>query len=224
MKSPLFALALSALCLFSSKAWAFVNLNFESAVVVSNDPNFGFLDWSLAVPGWSHSSGSDTSIVYYQDIHLASTQWFLLADDTLSGTIGDYSLQGRYSMMLHSGYASSSPSPWVDAAIWQTGLIPSGTQSFTLQAEGDFSVYVNGNLIPMNFMSGNVYTGNISNYAGTTSEIKIAHTVPAAQYSSVLVDNISFSTTPAPEPSRMMLLLLGLVAVMNRRLGHASLR
>lgn len=224
MRPSFCSLLLTWLLISASGAKAFVNLNLESALVVSNDPFFGFLDWAQAVPGWSHSSGSDTSAVYYRDIHVGTTQWFVLADDTLSGTIGDRSLQGRYSMLLHSGYFSSSPSAWVDAAIWQSGLIPADTHSITLQGEGSFSVYVNGSQVAMNNLGGNLYGGDISSYAGTNSEIKIAHTVTAGQYSSALVDNISFSTAPAPEPSKMMLLALGLMALITRRQRHASLR
>lgn len=205
------------LCL-PSVGSAFVNLNFEGAVVVLNEPTFGFLDWGQAVPGWSHSSGNDTSVVYYQNVHIGVTQWFALADDNLSGTpVGDRSLEGRYSMLLHSGRLSDNLSPWVDAAIWQSGFIPSGTLSVTMQAEGSFSFFVNGNLIPMNTIGGNYFTGDISGYGGTTAEIKIAHSVTVGSYSSVLVDNINFSNLPAvPEPARAMLFLVGLLSLLSR--------
>ena len=60
----------------------FTNLDFEDATVVSNDPVFGFLDWNLAAPGWEHSSGSATEIIYYGNIHLGTDQVFFLRDQT----------------------------------------------------------------------------------------------------------------------------------------------
>src|SRR3954452_7314851 len=81
MKAKLVLLALTIGSIFLPiSAQSFVNLNFEAAQVVSHDPVFGFLDWNLAAPGWSHSSGSDTTIVYYGQEHLGGTQYYMLYD------------------------------------------------------------------------------------------------------------------------------------------------
>lgn len=192
---------------------AFTNLNFESATIVSNDPISGFLDWNLAVPGWQHGAGSDTSIVYYQNVHVGTTQWYQLRDNTtLPGP-----LEGLFSLSMKSGYFSNSPSEWTSANIYQTGLIPAEALSVRILATGSLSFLVNGNTIPMSYLGGNEYTGDISAYAGTTAEIKIVNAAPAGNHSALTVDNISFSVTPAPEPSRALLALIGSGAILARR-------
>lgn len=190
----------------------FVNLNFENAVVVQNDPFFGFLDWSLAVPGWGHSTGSDTSIVYYGDTHFGVSQWYLLQDRDYSGPslnpLERQALADRYSLVLHSGYlnAMDGSGGWVQAFISQTDVIPSGTQSIRLLADGAFSVTLNGTLIPMTSLGGGLYAGDVSGLAGSSAELRITHTGAAGSYSTVRLDNVAFSTLPAPEPSRIILL------------------
>ena len=76
---------------------------------------------------------------------------------------------------------------------------------------------VNGNVVPMSHLTGNEYVGDISAYAGTTAEIKIVNAALEGNISLLTVDNVSFSVTPAPEPSRALLALIGSGAVLARR-------
>src|SRR5688500_12710758 len=103
--------------IISAVAQEFRNLDFEEAQVVLRDKTFGFLDWSLAAPGWGHSQGSDTSIVYYRFEHLGTSQVYLLVDSNSPAFAPGRQLAGKYSMSFASGTSSSSgfPSPWVQA-------------------------------------------------------------------------------------------------------------
>ena len=192
---------------------AFTNLDFESATVVLSTPVFGYLDWNLAVPGWSHGDGADTSIVYYNYPHVGTTQYYQLIDNTMFPS----PLAGTYSLAMKNGYFSSSPSPWTQASIFQTGLIPADAFSVHVLATGSLRFLVNGNVIPMSHLTGNEYVGDISAYAGTTAEIKIVNAALEGNIPFLTVDNVSFSVTPAPEPSRALLALIGSGAVLARR-------
>jgi hypothetical protein len=99
---------------FPAYSQTFRNLDFESALVVVNNPTYGALDWSLAVPGWSHSSGNDTSSVYYRSPHAGLSQYYLLVDSQSSPNA---LLAGRYSLAFASGRSSGSDlsSPWLQA-------------------------------------------------------------------------------------------------------------
>ena len=93
-------------------AEAFMNLDFENAVIVPQDPNFGFLDWGLAVPGWSHGGGLDSGFVYYGSIHIGITPWYLLRDAQHPVAVPGYSLEGNFSLEFSSGFTDSQdPAP-----------------------------------------------------------------------------------------------------------------
>ena len=183
------------------RAQFFVNLDFEAAIVVPGDPFFGFLDWELAVPGWRHSDGSDTSIVYWGMQHIGMGQYYLLMDSSSPVYAPGTQLAGNYSLAFASGVRQSSdPStPWVNAFIAQTGLIPPGTRSLQLLARGPFRVVVGGVDIPMYPGSGTSYSGDISRFAGTVAEVKIINTATTI-HTPTVVDNIGFSSASAPAP------------------------
>jgi PEP-CTERM motif len=208
MKTTVALLLLAVSIADSTASQTFTNLNFERAQVVVNDPDFGFLDWNLAVPGWSPSSGNDTSSVYYRSPHLGISQYYLLVD---SISFPSSLLAGRYSLAFASGHLTSDPtSPWVQAYISQTGSIPNDARSIRLSATGIFDVFVGGVSIPMQALGGNAYAGDISAFAGTTSEFRIVNTSWAVQ-DPVVADNIVFSSLSAPEPSSMALLGAGAI-------------
>jgi hypothetical protein len=212
---------------FSAEGQAFVNLDFEDAYVQQNDPYFGFLDWGLAAPGWGHSSGQDTGILYYQHGHLSNSQIYWLIDST-SPALAPGALDGYYSVAFASGYATSinyPPGPWTTAFISQTGSIPGGMKSIQLLATGPFSVSVGGVNVPMVSLGGNLYGGDITGFAGTTAELKIMNTAPVG-YAQVLttVDDITFSTMAVPEPSTMTLAGLGGLVFLRKGSGRIRRR
>lgn len=74
------------------------NLTFELANIQINNPTYGFLDWSLAVPYWGHSGGADTSIVYYGLPHAGATPYFFLVSPTSPSHTPNSQLAGQFSL------------------------------------------------------------------------------------------------------------------------------
>ena len=201
----------------------FVNLDFENATVVPTVPTYGWLDWGLAVPGWSHSAGGDTQHVFWGSEHLGLSQYYLLMDSTSPVYAPNTQLDGAYSLALASGIQNGADmsSPWVNAYISQTGSIPLGTQSLEMLATGPFQVFVGGVNIPMYPLGGNRYGGDISGFAGTMAEVKIMNTATTV-HAPTVVDDILFSPAAVPEPSSAALLISGMALLMYRRHEHAT--
>jgi hypothetical protein len=210
----------------SSTACAFTNLDFESATVVSNDPLFGFLDWSLAVPGWNHSDGNDTSIVYYGLPHLGTTQAYGLLDAANPQYFSNVPLEGNYSITFHSGEFDPFANPIVYeyAFIAQEGTIPVGTRSLSLLAQGEFKVFFDGNEIFMTEKSTDFWIGDLTPYQGQTGNLKIMESSSENSFGAVVLDDIQFSTTPIPEPTVYALLCVGtaLALAALRRMRHRA--
>lgn len=205
---------------FSSTGQTFQNLGFEQAIIQPNEPTYGWLDWNLAVPGWSHSPGSDTAVVYYPNPHAGGTQYFLLVDRFSPGF---QPLQLRYSLAFQSGFLGPDvTSGWTSAYISQTGLIPDTAQSLRFLVTGNFSVKVNGNTLAPYSLGNNSYAVDVSPYAGTISELKIFNTSPLLDFTPTLVDGFTFSATPVPEPTILWLFGLGtlVVALTRSRTCH----
>ena len=201
----------------------FVNFNFEQATVVPTVPTYGFLDWNLAVPGWSHSTGADTSIVYYGSEHLGLTQYYLLMDSTSPVYAPGTQLAGNYSLAFASGRANSADlnAPWVNAYISQTRTIPVGSLSLRMLATGPFEVRVGGVGVIMHSLGGNTYGGDISAFAGGSYEIKIINTASTI-HTPTVVDNVLFSSVAVPEPSGVALSIIGTLLLMFRRYKVAA--
>lgn len=205
----------------------FTNLNFESGIVTSGAAQT-FVNWNTAAPNWIHSSGSDTSFLYHGSMHLGISQWYILADSTIpevsltgnAPTEANEPLEGRFSMMMKSGYSDnqSSLSPWVNAFVSQTGSVPLSSQSIRLFGTGTFQLFMNNTQVPLIYLGGNIYGGDVSAYAGTTAELKIMDSATSlSPYAYSMVDGISFSPLSVPEPSRAFLLCLGASALFRRR-------
>lgn len=219
MKHLLRILVLAASVATSADGQAFTNLDFEAAIVAPANPPFGFLDWNLAAPGWSHSSGADSGIVYYGGTHLGLTQWFLLTD---SATQPGGVLSGTYSMRFASGHESNSESaPWVNAYLSQTGVIPNDAKSLTLLANGPLGLSINGTSIPLVSLGGPSFAADVSSYSGSAVEIRFTN-VSLQIFDAVSIDNIGFSTSPVPEPATWILFCMGaVVAPVCRRARQA---
>jgi hypothetical protein len=212
--------ALAAGVALSASAQEFVNLNFESATVQVNDPTFGWLDWNLAAPGWNHSSGSATAIIYYGQEHIGTDQIYLLKDASSPVWAPGTQLAGNYSISFASGYDTDfgTPISWVTAFISQTGRIPASARSLRMLATGPVQVFLGGVEISMCALGENLYAGDISSFAGITTELKIANAAPMGQvHDYAVVDDILFSSIPMPEPSSVMLWIFGAALVLGWR-------
>jgi hypothetical protein len=224
VKSLLFTLAASVA--LAAGAQEFVNLNFESATVQTNDPTFGWLDWNLAAPGWNHSSGSATAFIYYGLGHIGIDQIYFLMDSNSLSWMSGTQLAGNYSLAFASGYhtIAGTPISWVTAFISQTGSIPASSRSLWMLATGPFQVFLGGTEISMDAQGGNLYAGDISGLAGiTTAELKIANAAPIGQvHDYAVVDDILFSPITVPEPSCVALWVFGAALVSGWRRNRLS--
>lgn len=204
----------------SAQAQVFTNLNFEAAVVVPNVPVFGFLDWSLAVPGWGHSPGSDTGIVYYGATHVGTTQWFRLLD---ASSPGNSPLEGSYSVQFASGYAAGPvEGTWVNAYLSQTGLVPADAMSLTFLASRPLAVTIDGIPVAATSLGGAAFAVDVSAYAGSVVEMHFINTTQQL-HDPVTLDGVVFSTTAVPEPAPWLLFGAGVcLAPMVRRAARAA--
>lgn len=208
---------LVALCLPGyGRGQGFLNLDFERARVVSNDPDFGYLDWALAAPGWDHDQGGDAGIVYYGQEHLGLTGYHLLMDSTSPRYAPGTQLAGAYSMAFSSGHATFDGQGWTVAYLAQTGVVPADAQSIRLLATGSFAVFLDGAPIAMHSQGGNAYAGSIAGYAGAMAELRIANT-SLQIHDPVVVDNIRFSPEAVPETSNRIGIPAGLALLLALR-------
>lgn len=220
MKSSMIRISVAAALtvVFSPPAvCGFTNLDFEDATLVLNDPTFGFLDWDLAAPGWEHSSGSSTGIIYYENVHLGTDQIFLLRD-RMSPEGGPYALSGEFSLSFIGGFdVNDQAFPFIDAFIAQTGDVPGDARSLQMLARGPFDVFLAGTQVMMMDLGGGLYGGNIPGFAGTRSELRIVNTAGEDGNEFTIVDDIVFSPMSVPEPSAPILLLLAGLILSGRR-------
>jgi hypothetical protein len=196
----------------------FVNLDFEDATVILDDP--GVVEASSALPGWTPFPGN----VGYDTVSLGGAAVFL--EDTAT-PYGSHSLpiEGNYSVFLEDPEVVSET-----AAIGQTGTIPITTQSLTFFGNlagnlsgGNLQVTFNGQNISY-FAIGNgaaytIYGADISAYAGQTGQLLFTTPVQT----SALLDNIQFSSTAVPEPSEFALGAIGALLLGFRRWQKLSL-
>jgi hypothetical protein len=204
------ALSVVLLATLSAQAQGtFQNLDFEQAAPVSaNDPEDpNAVTASSALPFWSVYYGNvQQTEIEYNEISGGATSVALVST---SAPFGFSAIDGNYSVLLQGSPESGS------ASISQTGLIPSGTQSLLFETRfggGPLNVLVGTQTVPISAVgSGPNYTlygANISAWAGETEEL----TFSAPPYSSPnnwIIDDISFSPNPLPEPNIVALTAIG---------------
>lgn len=211
----------------SVHAQSFVNLGFEDIRFTPPDPPQAiFLSWDQAAPGWSHSEGDSTEYVSYLLSHLGFSQNYVLLDRSVADS---RVISGSFAMSLHGGtfHEQEPRGDYVQAFIEQRGLIPAGTATLRLLANGHrFSVTLDGAPIDMrpdgldpasptyeqdlpSYAGG--WSADISSFAGRIATLRIADAdVPFATPQFLVVDDIRL--LPVPEPSTAVLLLAGLLA------------
>jgi hypothetical protein len=193
----------------------FQNLNFEQAQIQSSNPPA--IDAAAALPHWtSYLNGTAvTSIYNVPNYPLDDTSIALVPP----GSLFPAPIEGNYSVQL---YATAITLPH-EAAIAQTGFIPTGMRSIQLLVRRsigrDPEITVNGTpigLVPESLVNGvTTFGGDITPFAGTTPELRIqAAAVPGSlmdinSFETLFeLDSISFSTAIVPEPSAAILVLM----------------
>jgi hypothetical protein len=192
----------------------FVNLGFEDAELVE-DPNAVNSLWPYyaadAFPGWiCYIDGIPQTHISYNDFPLESAAISLQDSQSL---IGIFPEEGNYAAYLKPGdqFSSDGHVP----SIGQTGTIPLYAQSISFW--GDIydtpQVTFNGQLLSFNIISssGNYenLVANILSYAGQTGQLLFT--------GQGLIDNIQFSSSPAPEPTSFALFAVGMLGLCLRR-------
>jgi hypothetical protein len=140
-------------------------------------------------------------------------------------------IEGQYSMLLQGGTdCSSFGMEYGDASISQVGDVPVNAKSIRIQLlrSGRVEQYsfwrisLAGNdvlMIPLK-KTGQTgrdeiweYGGNVSSYAGSTSELVISTTDNHHGAHLICLDAITFSSIPVPEPSTLFLFASGLAGL-----------
>ena len=186
----------------------FINLNFENAKFVS-DPGSGYYPTSVyankAIPGWTAYAGeSPLSEIFSNTVSLSGGMISIIGNNN---SLGFPPVEGQYYIMLvGANYAGSLNT----AGIGQTGTIP--LNAATLTFWGNFPTdgvsFSGQNLTTFQIGSTpfyNIYSANISSYAGQTGQLLFTTHPGRDNY----LDNIQFSNSPVPEPGSVALLVVG---------------
>ena len=184
----------------------FFNLDFESAVIVS-DPSSPYYPNAVyannAVPGWAVTGFLGPNEVLYNTISLGATSVSILG---ASGTPSPIS--GAFSIDLYGGSTDAS------ASISQTGLVPASAQTIIFKAKpgiGTLQIFLGSqNLTFYTVSTGanyNLYATDISTFANQTQTLKFSALQGVNNYWEI--DDIQFSSSPVPEPSGFALTALG---------------
>jgi len=190
-------------CIFGQ---GFINLNFEQANVSGYAVNSSSVPVTSAFPGWqAYYGGTMKSEVWYDATSLGGN----IISIWDANTQGTYAISGKFSAAL---FASLN----VSSSISQTGTVPVGTESLTVDiaANSDaFSVSLGGDTLSLTalFEGGTVnnpytlYGADISSFAGLTSQQLTITCLAGGDPNGMIVDNIQFSSSPVPEPGVMAL-------------------
>lgn len=194
----------------SSSGQAFVNFAFEDGVIL--DPSAPFL--YSTVPGWEWNTGF--GLVPLNQVALSG------AGVTLQGVNSPYApaIAGNYSLTLQGGISLLSEG----AFIAQTGQIPAGTRSLLYAGGPMLQVSFAGQpLTPVvlgTFPSYNLWGVDVSAFAGQVGQLRFTQLHFGTSNTPSYLDNISFSTSPVPEPATWVFCAaaaLGWVALRRRK-------
>lgn len=178
---------------------SFQNLGFEQSLPPSESR------WWPDLMGWAPNTVS-----HYNTISLGGAS--IILHDSKS----EYAqpLLANYSLQLVNAWFPLPPGEIAVAEISQTGTIPMSAQSLRFLATSLTPVVsFGGNTLATQRIAGtarfHVLAADVSALAGRSGELRFSHTG--------LLDGISFSTAPVPEPHLIWLLLAGGVALFVRR-------
>ncbi len=194
----------------------FQNFDFENATITT-DPSSPYYPYgvytSSAIPGWTaYISGvPQTDIIY-------NTRPLDAAEVTLQGTQQTNAssftpIDGNFTVEL---FGASIYAPQQSAAIGQTGQIPTNTMSLIFLGYST-DVSFDGQSLSLILLDStpnyNVYGADISAFAGRTGELLFT----AQPQSLDIIDDIQFSPSAVPEPSKFAFGALGALILGFRR-------
>ncbi len=207
---------------------SFQNLGFEAATIspIPGDP-YGSVQFGPAFPGWSGTVGGlpQTSALY-NNLFLDSSAIGIIDQGWPFAFAGV--VQGNFTAVLQAGLGVGLQP--ADASLFQTGIIPAGSQSLRFRAyqdypQGTFAVTIGGQALPLTALStGANYTlfaADISAWSGQTNTLCFTAFAdrPHRGENDLFLDSIEFSPVEIPEPSAALVLLFG-ATVMAVRLGR----
>lgn len=193
----------------------FLNSDFESANVSGYTPG-SLMPTAQAFPDWVALFGSTQTTSVYYDYIGAGDSGISIVDNQEGFGNGFEPIQGNYSALL---YSSPTTQGGTSTTLSQTFVVPYGTTGIQLSANeqfGSFAVTFGGqtiNMTPSQSYSGyTVYAGDLSALYGLWGQdatLSITESSGVGQQGSLLLDDISLTTTSVPEPSTFGLLVFG---------------
>ncbi len=193
----------------------FQNLNFEFANVPdvprsSVSPPVSITD---GLPGWmGFIGGNPVALIQHNGISVGSPFLSIFGPNEIQPLV----ISGRYSVLLESGVNFDGKHT---VTIEQSGMVPATSKSIRFKAYGGIPVVTVDDLdrTVFPFSSNpnyNEYGIDIAAFAGRAT--KLSFTSPSlANYSTnpIFLDDIKFSSEPVPEPSALIQLGIGALAV-----------
>ena len=208
MKTPYFMILAAASFLGTGAAFGqgFINLDFERAQITN--VVFGVIPATNAFPGWTVTA----PYVFYNDASLSGGSISLLDTNPPSSLPP---IQGRnYAFLVSAGVPG-----YGSISLGQTGHIPLWARSITFWVSlGQMQVTFNNQALSFNAIATtanySVYGADLSAYAGQVGQLLFTM-APLTETSTL--DNIQFSPSVVPEPSRLVLAALSTLLLCFRR-------
>lgn len=218
-------------------AGSFVNLNFETSLPSSPDPEDPWQRYSMSrvMLGWTGYNGDQPETAVSINNIFLDTAGISLFTTRVSGPL-DFSsqiLQGAQSAFLQAGVMPGS-GPIVPTTLAQTGTVPSGVHSLQFDAitgNAPFSVSLNGVVVPAWELKLNdrgtapastTFGLDLSPYAGQEVDLRFTVLPGDTSHGTLVLDRLQFSANSVPEPATGVLLGAGAVALglrLRRRCG-----
>ena len=179
-------------------AATFQNLDFESAMQPLSPPSAPI---AKAMPGWHAYIGETEQTEVLFNSATGGAPYLGLFSPAIEV------LQGNYTAVL-------GPSIMTSVSLSQSGVVPGDTESLTFLFRGSkldnfFGVFMNDQRLPLVTLADgvgySVLGADLSRFAGTDVTLKFS-CFAVGQPNGALLDSISFSPEPIPEPSTFALM------------------